>query len=186
MCLEKISEKRIAEEDITVYKFLSMSKTLKGPYVVSGNDCVAIISGQKVVGKISIDESGAIFICHNYEDFDGSTADNLLGFRYSWMIDKDVTSVEVNHVELISKSLTTPFRYSPVEIGKTYESELEVCGDTIEKGLHSFKKVVRPYYKDNAIFVKCIIPKGSKYYEGLFNDRISYASNKLTYLEIIE
>ena len=35
------------------------------------------------------------------------------------------------------------------------------------------------------IYAECIIPKGSKYYEGKFIDNDAYASDKLTYVKII-
>ena len=36
------------------------------------------------------------------------------------------------------------------------------------------------------IVVECVIPKGSKYYIGTFYDKISYASDTLTYVKIIK
>ncbi len=189
MCLEKISEKRIAEEDIIVYKVLVLNKVLRGPYVVSGNNCVAVISDKKVFGKISIDKDGKTFICHNHRNYKGGgEAENMFGFNYSWFVDGYVQSVEVNHVKVIITEFSTLYRRFPVEIEKTYESDLRIIDSSrIEEGLHSFKHRPANYYKDsNTIFVKCIIPKGAIYYKGIFDGHISYASNKLTYLEIIE
>jgi len=35
-------------------------------------------------------------------------------------------------------------------------------------------------------YIKCVIPKGSTYYVGTFDYWKSYASDKLTYVEIID
>ena len=34
--------------------------------------------------------------------------------------------------------------------------------------------------------VQCIIPKGSKYYEGTFGGYEGYASNKIKYVKLVE
>lgn len=62
----------------------------------------------------------------------------------------------------------------------------------INKGFHSFKHLKNakldvqfyPFlYTDNIIY-KCIIPKGSKYYRGLFAGRVSYCSESLILKEV--
>jgi hypothetical protein len=90
----------------------------------------------------------------------------------------------------------TLWRECPVQIGKTYTSKLvkrmindhfdsSNWGIGIEEGLHSYR-----YYKaikdSCCIKVKCIIPKGSQYYVGTFCEYVSIASDKLTYVKIIE
>lgn len=102
-------------------------------------------------------------------------------------------------------SLITPFQYSPVVIGETYESKLnvrlysdlnldndELPDDLIvgfvSEGLHSFgefKNAYKQYKYDKCerVVVKCIIPKGSQYYIGKFDEHLSYASEKLTYVK---
>jgi hypothetical protein len=95
---------------------------------------------------------------------------------------------------------TTYYQLSPVEIGNTYESKIivekSVIGEhIINIALHSFKylsnlrKTIRRYgyYTDKIVIVKCIIPKGSTYYLGDFEgEGLSYASDKLTYVKILE
>lgn len=91
--------------------------------------------------------------------------------------------------------MVTPYRKVVIEIGKTYKATIRVNKKYVqcEEGLHSFK------YKKDALqdimdngydvnyIVKCIIPKGSIYYIGMFDhDLISYCSNKLTYVKIIK
>lgn len=90
----------------------------------------------------------------------------------------------------------TPYMGDIVEIGKTYNSNLEidkyfVANFLLEcrKGLHSLKtlkglkKIMKNRY--HAIPVKCIIPKGAHYYIGWFCKARSYASDSLIYSEII-
>lgn len=95
----------------------------------------------------------------------------------------------------ISNEYLTSFRNFPIEIGKMYESNLFKqqdfsLGEIVEIGLHSF-----PFYEDalkaskylDETLVKCIIPKGSNYYIGTFeNYGVSYASNKLKYIKILD
>jgi hypothetical protein len=122
MCLEKISKKKIATEDIVVYKL-----------VYTYNDC-----------------------------------------------------------------LHTVFQYSLVEIGKTYHSKIKIINrfsknKYIEIALHSFKNLNDAIIHKNSDakkIVKCIIPKGAKYYEGVFDtgwiSSPSFASDTIKYVEKIE
>lgn len=97
--------------------------------------------------------------------------------------------------------LTTPFRYAEIKIGETYESTLERCEysselHVVEEGLHSFanledcdKRVCD--CEDDADYeyhslAKCVIPKGSTYYEGVYGRLKAYASDKIQYLEILK
>ena len=62
-------------------------------------------------------------------------------------------------------------------------------------GLHSFELLddcknnafIEKIYAYKSVVVKCIIPKGSKYYKGKFNNYFtvysSYASDKIKYVE---
>lgn len=84
----------------------------------------------------------------------------------------------------------TPFMDKTVELGKTYESKLKtefqyplkrVC----KIGLHSFKYKSMRLECWGDLICKCIIPKGSSYYIGKFWGDESYASDKLTYIEIL-
>ena len=94
--------------------------------------------------------------------------------------------------------LTTTYMCCPVEIGETYTSELEATiGSSnhefifLEKGLHSFESLISA--KQDAVdtcigdyvIVKCVIPKNANYYVGTFWGYKCYASDKLTYVEII-
>ena len=98
----------------------------------------------------------------------------------------------------------TLFQKHKIEIGCSYRSSvIRTSGkfyDNIEIGLHSFceYKETMDFYNNNKLnlieanwsyeIVRCIIPKGSKYYKGTFNYDCcpydSYASTDITYVEI--
>ena len=102
----------------------------------------------------------------------------------------------VEHSNNLNGLLTTPFQYMQVEIGKSYETELNISlGNSdfsfVDEGFHSFK-----YMKDAILFSKsgdgyfaamCIIPKGATYYEGVSGiyDNEGYASDKIKYISIL-
>lgn len=89
-------------------------------------------------------------------------------------------------------SLITPYRNEPISIGSTYTSEFTYNSDgNVESGLHSYKslrgvKFDRLNYFDSSIIVRCCIPKGSRYYQGKFSNKQCYASDTLTYVELIK
>lgn len=94
--------------------------------------------------------------------------------------------------------LHTSYRQMLVEIGKTYSSDIIVeegffASYEINVGLHSFFgikntiKDAKECFNPRAnVIVKCIIPKGSTYYIGKFENLASSASNTLKYVEIIQ
>ena len=89
----------------------------------------------------------------------------------------------------------TPHRYALVRIGETYKSELVrdidgLFGDhSIEEGLHSFIHLKDAQRRSAFLIVKCIIPRGSRYYSGRwgYNKKAEkcYASNRLKYVEFV-
>ena len=105
--------------------------------------------------------------------------------------------------------LHTLYQRQKVAIGNTYTSKLvmrkspiaDSSGYVVEQGLHSFAslrkllKFLNPkevnVYRANSnmpilCVAECIIPKGSRYYKGLFANCVSYASDKLHYVRIVE
>ena len=99
------------------------------------------------------------------------------------------------------KAYLTPFQHAKIIIGRTYTSALDVQkkkgGNIVGVGLYSFRnkrdvfdnaridKMIRHQHTFHV--VRCIIPKGSLYYTGIFDDSTpSYVSNTLTYEEIIK
>ena len=95
--------------------------------------------------------------------------------------------------------LTTTYMCCPVEIGETYTSELEANTigppnhefKSLEKGLHSFESLISTKQdaadtcEGDYVIVKCVIPKNANYYVGTFWCYKCFASDKLTYVEII-
>jgi len=89
----------------------------------------------------------------------------------------------------------SPFHRMKYKIGKTYKSDLVVdtdCFDcryyVVEDGLHTFadKDEAKNHVHDGEVLVKCMIPKGSKYFSGHFGISQSLASEKLTVIKILD
>lgn len=100
--------------------------------------------------------------------------------------------VVYKHLESNGKNpdYRTPYRGTIVKMGETYESDLSrVCND-VDAGLHSFGKkkdaISDGRSECSDVVVKCIIPFGSRYYKGKFAGKVSFASDKLRYVGVIE
>ena len=204
MCLNLKSEKtkiKIAKKDIIVYKGLYnlSEKDLLFTKVKHGDSFKGVIGNIECEGKISIDRCNKIYLCTDNSKLRGNIADDMLGYEYSWYLDNSVSEIIVNN-ELVfgerkyipmathivnTKIFKTPYQYAIVEMGETYTSGLIKEDDEVYVGLHSFE-TLREARKISDIVAKCIIPKGSRYYKGAYDDDISYASDKITYLEIVE
>lgn len=188
MCLTltKKFEIQTAEEDIVVYKKL---KELTVPIVKDvkhGDKFTGVIKGIQCEGEIVISKSNRIYFCTNEKFLAGNSCDDKAGYEYSWVLDDDVKEIYVNgeKKEFGEKTfLGTYYRREEVEIGKTYVSKLVKIDNTVEEGLHSYGN--KPHYIINKILAECIIPKGAKYYEGKFENELSYASDTLKYIRLI-
>ena len=64
--------------------------------------------------RISIDKDGTIFICQNKKA--GWIADDMLGYRYSWELDKEFEDSDVTDLRSVEKSFDCP------KIGDEYKS----------------------------------------------------------------
>ena len=196
MCLKLKSQFEkpiIAENDIIVYKAIdkTIAITVSNPSEMKHGDLFeGIINGIKCKGKISINYDSYIYLCSNYKGVDGNDAKDKLGYKYSWMMDEAVQKIIINGELVFLREVVgyqTPYQKAKVKIGETYTSKLIKAYDSIGKGLHSFESIDTARKNSNDdIVAKCIIPKGSEYYKGTFNDNISYASDTLTYVEIIK
>jgi len=197
MCLKLESKKvkpRIAEDDIIVYKALIFEYILNHSNnqskIKHGASFTGIIkSSVECEGKISVYDT-TMFFCTNNEKLNGNPAPDKLGYNYSWELDNNVVKIIIDdEVVILSvfKAYLTPYQRVEIEIGKTYTSDLEKKEGIIEKGLHSFEKIEDiDFLYATYSTAKCVIPKGSTYYIGEFHGSVSYASDKLTYLEIVE
>ena len=197
MCLWLKSKRsciQTAKRDLIVYKYIQASSHSELLYSNEMNDGVefhGVISDIECCGKISIDDTGRVFFCTDDYRLDGLGCINRHGFTYSWIHDKNVSEIYINgspNQIITVKDYATPFQRAIVEIGETYHSALIKTGDRVEEGLHSYQKlgVVERFIDATTIGVKCIIPKGSKYYVGTYGKDVSYASDKLIYVELIE
>ena len=96
--------------------------------------------------------------------------------------------------------LTTPFQRVKVELGKTYHSDIVIkkgrwddSERLINIGLHSLMKVedchsvTRRISAYNYKIINCIIPKGSKYITGMFDELWkSYVSDTIIYIDEVK
>jgi len=188
MCLENISEKKTATEDIVCYKKVRVfDGQVDLSSLKSGDTFIGKIKDIQCEGKISIEDE-ELFFCTDDIRFDGQYCQKKFGYKYSWQLDNKVKSILINGKKLkIFKIYKTVFQYFEIQIGKSYTSKLKVCeGNVVTIGLHTYKNFNDIYCGSNQRIVECIISKGSKYYEGLFNDSESYASNNLKYIKFIK
>lgn len=188
MCLELISAKvksKIAKKDIICYKRLEYLSDIDKSIIKDGDKFIGVINDVECSGKISI-ESDLIYFCTNHPLLCGSVCKNKHGYKNSWIFDGDVTSIIVNNKEVIDLKIVTPYKFFPIEIGKTYDSKLIKKDEYVHQGLHSYKNLDEAKNSHAKLYAECIIPKGSTYYEGQFIDYAAYASDKLTYVKFIE
>lgn len=193
MCLVNVTTKKplIADDDIIVYKFIRIGTSLVDNWkylVFHGDDCIAVILGETVKGKISINCMDKLFICTNDSVFNGNSVDDKFGYEYSWILDYNVNSIIVNGNEITKPCYETIYRNLIVKIGNEYTSRLilknDENGSEVNIGLHSYIK--KPIFKKGNILVECIIPKGSKYFIGEFDETDSIASDRLRYVKILD
>ena len=187
MCLELKSTKtksKIAKKDIICYKRLEYLPTIKMSTIKDGDEFTGVINNNECSGKISI-ESDRIYFCTNHPQLCGTDSKNKYGYVNSWIFNSVVTSIIINNKEIVNLQTVTQYRNFPIEIGKTYDSKLIKKDEYVSQGLHSFKNLddAKNFYITT--YAECIIPKGSKYYEGKFGNYDSYASDKLTYVKLL-
>lgn len=199
MCLDLLDTTRhIASKDIIVYKFVSCKNFINSNIKLKNlneKSFIGVINGISCEGVLSTNDYGTLYLYTNDSNLNKSGFISDSKFKYSWKFDNFVSSIIVNNIELVNlDNYYTPYRNCVVEIGETYSSKLILEGTRkcafVDVGIHSFK------FKDDAVYdaysfdtafkiIKCIIPKGSEYFIGTFYGIPSYASNTLTYLEII-
>lgn len=186
MCLQnlKTEKPQIADKDIVVYKRLEKSYESCPEY--DGKVFVAEICGGRVKGHISI-QDGIMYLCQ--DEREGTSCKDKKGYCYSWQLDFSVTNLEIGGKKA-KDGFITPYQYTPIKLGETYTSSLERIerygNYEVEEGLHSYLEVPsKEEMEENEVLVQCIIPKGSEYYEGYFNNNPSIASDTLKYVKLI-
>lgn len=183
MCLETVGELKVAQKDIVCYKFIVecniIDKITGDPY----QDCEVVYDGKRHKG----------LFCRHDENIQLRERGH---FSVISMHDSNITSLIIDDKErIIGRGWHSPYMYMHIIIGETYSSYLDTPSDffprKVNTGLHSFKRrtfcsrvKTLLWANNNCAIVKCIIPKGAKYYEGYFIKHKSFASNKLKYVEI--
>ena len=189
------TKSKIAEEDIVVYKRLIEVDFPKPGY--HGKEFTARFCGRKCSGVIS-EQDGDTYFCMNSSYAGRTKINEMFNYRAAYLPERGLVgafhSVIVDEVSVDTiKKLITPYHSVKIEIGNTYNSALKKIHMDINEGLHSFKHLSDAIEDGDGVYVQCVIPKGSKYYEGIFIVRHSgvgyaesYASNKLTYVKIVK
>ena len=193
MCLDLTSLKEfVAKKDIVCYKRLKCNLLLNNyAYPTSGKTFTAKIKDIPVEGIINVekDEAGnkRVFLCTDHPKFYALKCENKHGKLYSCAHDIYVTDLIIEDVSNIyTYEYHTAYRKFKVEIGNTYTSELIREEYEVSIGLHSFAKLKDCKNDGSGVYVRCIIPKGAKYYRGTFFGNSSYASDTLIYKEIVK
>ena len=195
MCLDlkfRITFPRIALKPKVVYKSLKFHIDYKTQTEVlkHGDYLQAIINGQTSEGRISVDlDNGIKFFCTNDENLDGRETIDKLGFQYSWLLGYNIVALRINDVDIsdpLMSEYLTPYQGMLVKMGNTYKSKLSKEGASIENGIHSFASQKDAKNLGYDCVAKCIIPRWSIYYKGLYRRNPAYASNKLEYIEIMK
>ena len=97
MCLQLSSKKtklNKATKDIVCYKRLEVCKK---PDITKYSDGAAfkgVIKGIKCKGHLTV-EDGELYFCTNIGSLDGSYCYDKKGYKYSWVFDYGVTSINV-------------------------------------------------------------------------------------------
>lgn len=184
MCLENVSERKVATEDMVVYKRLLERidwRKYHGKPFTGKIDCYS------VEGIIVVERNQAYF-CTNNRMLNGFACSNKQGYLYSWAFDNnvDVPSILIEGKEpVFSNMYVTPYQEFEVVLGERYTSELIKMDDKVDIGIHSFVNSKDARRDGNGIVVKAIIPKHSEYYEGLFCSTRSIASDTIVYTDEI-
>ena len=197
MCLKKVKELNVAESDIVVWKHLREMYAIKQDIHLEnldGKPFEGVIQNIKTTGKISIlkDKKDIyMYFCTDNSSLNGNDVFNKHGYPFSWILDTNVSLNEtfidgVCLKKYVHKEFQTPYQDSIVQPGNTYTSDLvkKVGYNIVNEGLHSYESkydAIRDMSSSCGVVIKCIIPKGAKYYKGLFNTSDSYASDTLKY-----
>jgi len=88
------------------------------------------IDGIKITdARISINKDGLPFICQNEKN--GVNADDKLGYKYSWMLKKDFTNINVKNLRPLEKDWDTLQVGDEIKIPFEKRTVLGVCGRVI-------------------------------------------------------
>lgn len=194
MCLtiDENAKRKTAKKDIVVYKRIIPQEFNTIEDIKDGDIFNGTINGVTCNGRIHKTQNGVLYFCTNEVELNGLDSPEKYSYKNSWVLDIDVTSIIVNGVEMINKIIKlycyiTPYQNFRVLIGETYKSKLIELNDMgiINVAIHSFANLRDAINDGGGVCAKCIIPRGSKYYEGRFCGLKAYASDTLTYVELV-
>lgn len=86
--------------------------------------------------KISIDDDGTLYICHNNEDADGAEANNKLGYEFSWKIFNKYQDMVSDHDRVadlifLDRSIEDVQEGDVVIYGCWERKVLGICGEVV-------------------------------------------------------
>ena len=167
------------------YKRLDVYEGLDITKYPDGTAFKGVIKGIECKGHLTV-EYGRLYFCTNDSALNGSSCDDKRGYKYSWVFDDRVTGIN-GEAPVFITVYKTIYQNFTVKIGETYTPSLERIGDTVYEGLHSYANIRDTLRSmlENEVIARCIIPKGAFYYKGTFDGSTSYASDTLTYVELV-
>lgn len=184
---------KISQYNYTKHPIFSTTDILEGPIYIE-NKQIYICSNletQFIKKYLSLDN--LLLINKNFIKLNTNNYKYLYNIKLFNHYNLSFIYINNNNILKTNPKYITFYRQFEITLNTTYTSELEVKHKSyyfIEKGLHSYKyaKDCKTYKNKNinTHIVKCVIPKGSTYYEGYFNECKSYASDTLQYLKIIK
>ena len=117
----------------------------------------------------------------------------ISNFDHPSIADRDLTCYKV--YILINDRYKSPYQKADMpKIGELATTSLQESGTyLVEKGFHSFVslvdainevRLITTIYSYETYIFKCVIPEGTKYYEGSFNCNPSYCSESIIIEEL--
>jgi hypothetical protein len=197
MCIQidkKVTEPKVATEDIVCYKEVKESRLPLDIKQYHGKEFTGkTVDDKEIKGIINVEYllfgGDSLFLCTNHHFLNGTAGSDRHGMGYSWHFDDDISELMVDGVSILTESYRTPYQEMYVEIGKSYTTTLGKINikddrynyNEVEEGFHTYAE-----NPDRIFTVKCIIPKGSKYYESFKGSYYKeLCSDKLNYVELI-
>jgi hypothetical protein len=96
----------------------------------------AKVDGNECIGRVSISESGNVYLCQDVAD--GADAPNKLGFQYSWCVSngsaKNLKDNDIKNFKLLSRRPASYVAPTPLPKIGSYSAVLINNGETIKVG----------------------------------------------------
>ena len=115
----------------------------------NGDRVTCIIYDTEILdARISIDQDGTPFICQNL--MHGVTANDKLGYKYSWMLAKNFTQLDVTNLKLVETKSWDTLALKDILVNKYGDRRmvLDVRNDLVDvSNLNYFEAYRRTYTK---------------------------------------